>query len=125
MRIGTNRLCCVSSTPGIHECGLANDRPTQGRAFHLQGFYPARMPRLKIKVQLLAGDAIAIGPGKAELLEWLQRTGSISGAAKGMGLSYRRAWLMIDTMNRAFAEPLVTTSHGGAHGGGAMVTPAG
>jgi molybdate transport system regulatory protein len=82
-------------------------------------------PRLKIKVQLMSGEEIALGPGKAELLEWVSRTGSISAAAKSMGLSYRRAWLLIDAMNRCFAAPLVETSHGGAKGGGARVTAAG
>ena len=81
--------------------------------------------RLKIKLQLLLGEDIALGPGKAELLDWLQSTGSISGAAKGMGLSYRRAWSMVDTMNRCFREPLVSTAHGGAKGGGAALTEAG
>ena len=80
---------------------------------------------LKIKLQFLAGDVIAMGPGKAELLEWLERTGSISAAAKAMGLSYRRAWMLVDTMNRCFATPLVETAHGGAKGGGAKVTEAG
>jgi molybdate transport system regulatory protein len=82
-------------------------------------------PRLKIKTQLLLGDEIAMGPGKAELLSWVDRAGSISAAAKGMGLSYRRAWLMVDLMNRCFAAPLVTTAHGGARGGGARLTPEG
>lgn len=82
-------------------------------------------PRLKIKAQLMRGDEIALGPGKAELLEWIDRAGSISGAARGMGLSYRRAWLLIDTMNRCFREPLVATAQGGARGGGASLTPAG
>ena len=80
---------------------------------------------LKIKAQLMRGDDIALGPGKAELLQWIDRAGSISAAARGMGLSYRRAWLMIDTMNRCFRHPLVTTSQGGARGGGAALTPAG
>ena len=78
--------------------------------------------RLKIKVQLLAGGEIAMGPGKAELLDWIGRTGSISAAARSMGVSYRRAWLMLDAMNRGFAEPVVQTAHGGAKGGGATIT---
>lgn len=86
---------------------------------------PRATRKLKIKPQVLVGDEIAFGPGKAELLEWVDRTGSISAAAKGMGLSYRRAWLMVDTMNRCFREPLVTTAHGGAKGGGAALSDAG
>ena len=82
-------------------------------------------PHLKIKAQLMLGGEIALGPGKAELLSWIGAAGSISAAARGMGLSYRRAWLMIDTMNRCFREPLVATSLGGARGGGATLTPRG
>jgi len=63
-----------------------------------------------------------MGPGKAELLEMIIETGSISAAAKRMRMSYRRAWELVDTMNRCFTEPLVITSAGGSHGGGASVT---
>jgi molybdate transport system regulatory protein len=63
-----------------------------------------------------------MGPGKAELLEMIIETGSISAAAKRMRMSYRRAWELVDTMNRCFTEPLVITSAGGSHGGGAAVT---
>ncbi len=79
--------------------------------------------RLKLKAQLIADDAIAIGPGKADLLDAIARTGSISAAGRAMGLSYRRAWLMVDAMNRLFAAPLVQTRKGGA--GGAQLTEAG
>ncbi len=78
-------------------------------------------PRLRI----LFGEAIAMGPGKAELLEHIAATGSISAAARAMGMSYRRAWLLVDTMNRCFRAPLVETSHGGRGGGGARVTALG
>ena len=79
--------------------------------------------RLKLKAQILSGDEIAFGPGKADLLGAIAAHGSISGAARAMGLSYRRAWLMVDTMNRLFAQPLVATSRGGP--GGATLTPEG
>jgi len=68
---------------------------------------------------------IAMGPGKAELLDAIERTGSISAAAREMGMSYRRAWLLVDTMNRAFAEPLVETHPGGGKQAGASLTEAG
>jgi molybdate transport system regulatory protein len=71
----------------------------------------------------LVGDEIAFGPGKADLLDSIKAEGSISAAAKQMGLSYRRAWLMVDAMNRLFRQPLVTTIPGA--GGGASVTLAG
>jgi molybdate transport system regulatory protein len=74
------------------------------------------------KFRILAGDDIAMGPGKSELLAAIDATGSISQAAKQLGMSYRRAWNLVDTMNRCFKEPLVTTATGGDHGGGARVT---
>ncbi|MFA7601712.1 MAG: winged helix-turn-helix domain-containing protein [Novosphingobium sp.] len=80
---------------------------------------------LKIKIQLFCGAEIAMGPGKADLLEAIRRCGSISGAGRDMGMSYRRAWLLVDAMNRCWREPLVETSPGSAHGGGARVTPFG
>jgi molybdate transport system regulatory protein len=63
-----------------------------------------------------------MGPGKGELLEAIGATGSISEAARKLGMSYRRAWLLVDTMNRCFREPVVAAATGGARGGGARVT---
>ena len=83
------------------------------------------MARLKLKLQLYCGDEIAMGPGKADLLEAIQRTGSISAAGRDLGMSYRRAWLLVDTMNRCFVRPLVETQPGGGQNAGARVTPAG
>lgn len=82
-------------------------------------------PRLKLHVRILSNDEIAFGPGKAELLEAIQRTGSISQAAKSMNMSYRRAWQLVDTMNQCFDSALVETQTGGTHGGGAVVTELG
>ena len=82
-------------------------------------------PRLKLHVRILAEEKIAFGPGKAELLEAIQRTGSISQAAKSMNMSYRRAWQLVDTMNQCFHSYLVETQTGGTHGGGALVTELG
>ncbi len=73
----------------------------------------------------MAGDAIALGPGKVDLLEAIDRSGSISQAAKEIELSYRRAWDMVDTMNQCFKKPLVSSSTGGKGGGGATLTPLG
>lgn len=75
-----------------------------------------------LKIRISHGRHIAIGPGKADLLEFINEFGSISAAAKRMGMSYRRAWELVDTMNRCFDQPLVKTSPGGSHGGGAQVT---
>lgn len=83
------------------------------------------VPALKLKAQFTCGGELAIGPGKADLLDAITATGSISAAGRRLGLSYRRAWLMADTMNRCWREPLVATAHGGARGGGARLTPLG
>jgi molybdate transport system regulatory protein len=63
-----------------------------------------------------------MGPGKAELVERIGQTGSISAAARAMGMSYRRAWQLVDALNNSFNEPVVTTATGGSRGGGALVT---
>jgi molybdate transport system regulatory protein len=83
------------------------------------------MARLKLKLQLYCGDEIAMGPGKADLLEAIRRTGSISAAGRDLGMSYRRAWLLVDTMNRCFKTPLVETQPGGGKNAGARVTSEG
>jgi molybdate transport system regulatory protein len=62
------------------------------------------------------------GPGKADLLESIDRLGSISAAAREMEMSYRQAWMLLETMNEAFRGPLVSTSHGGSQRGGAALT---
>ncbi|MEE2995513.1 MAG: LysR family transcriptional regulator [Pseudomonadota bacterium] len=82
----------------------------------MNSFLPA--PRLRI----LLGKTIAIGPGKAELLRLIEDTGSISAAAREMGMSYRRAWTLVETMNGAFRQPVVKAATGGRGGGGARVT---
>ncbi len=78
------------------------------------------MPR--IKVSLIFESGARIGPGKARLLESIRETGSISAAARDMRMSYKRAWVLLDSMNQAFTEPLVTAAPGGAGGGGAVLT---
>jgi molybdate transport system regulatory protein len=80
---------------------------------------------LKLKLQILCGDAIAMGPGKADLLEAISAEGSISGAGRRLGMSYRRAWQLVDLMNRCWVAPLVETSPGSARGGGARLTAEG
>lgn len=84
-----------------------------------------RVPKLQFRLRVVVGDEIAIGPGKIDLLESIGATGSISAAAKAMGMSYRRAWLLVDTMNRCFEMPVVTAEAGGASGGGTRLTPLG
>ena len=82
-----------------------------------------RTPGARLRV-VLEPD-IAIGPGKADILEGIRDTGSIAAAGRRMGMSYKRAWLLVETMNRCFREPLVATSRGGQARGGATLTPTG
>jgi molybdate transport system regulatory protein len=76
--------------------------------------------RLTLRVDF--GTDRAIGPGKVLLLEAIRDTGSISQAGRSLGMSYRRAWLLVDDMNRCFREPVVTAQPGGSQGGGAALT---
>jgi molybdate transport system regulatory protein len=76
--------------------------------------------RLTLRVDF--GTDRAIGPGKVLLLEAIRDTGSISQAGRSLGMSYRRAWLLVDDMNQCFREPVVTAQPGGAQGGGAALT---
>ncbi|MDO8277536.1 MAG: LysR family transcriptional regulator [Burkholderiaceae bacterium] len=82
-------------------------------------------PQVQFRLRIHRGEVIAIGPGKVSLLEAIDRTGSISAAGRELGMSYRRAWLLIDEINQSLKEPAVTTSAGGAHGGGTALTPVG
>lgn len=79
----------------------------------------------QMRLRILLGDLIAFGPGKADLLEAIQASGSISAAGRALGMGYRRAWALVDTMNQCFRSPLVEAAPGGARGGGARVTPFG
>lgn len=86
------------------------------------------MPRqdaLAIKVQLYAGDERAMGPGRADVLEAIAREGSISGAGRRLGMSYRFTWQLVDSMNRCFRTKLVEATPGGTRGGGAALTETG
>lgn len=89
-----------------------------GRRKHkVEGADPA--PRVRIKLHI---DGDAIGPGKVDLLREIERRGGISPAAREMGITYRRAWHLIDTMNSALGNSVVETEIGGAQGGGAQLT---
>ena len=81
--------------------------------------------RLKVQARIMLDDEIAFGPGKADLLDAIEATGSISAAGKQLAMSYRRAWMLVDSMNRCFQQPLVETATGGSHGGGTRLTEAG
>lgn len=78
-----------------------------------------------LTLRVLGAAAPAMGPGKAELIERIQQTGSISAAARAMGMSYRRAWQLVEALNATYRQLVVITAVGGQHGGGAKVTPHG
>lgn len=82
-------------------------------------------PAAIISVRVDLAPSGRLGPGKIDLLEAIEETGSISGAGRSMKMSYRRAWLLVDDLNHMFRQPLVEASTGGAKGGGAHLTPMG
>lgn len=86
---------------------------------------PAMAELATIRIRIAFHENIAIGQGKADLLEAIHRTGSISGAARDLAMSYRKAWLLVDEMNQCFRSPVVLAIKGGLRGGGAQVTPLG
>lgn len=81
------------------------------------------MTTLTLRLDFANGERL--GPGKVALLEEIARTGSISAAGRALGMSYRRAWELVDSLNRTFRGPVVATRHGGERGGGAALTPFG
>lgn len=83
----------------------------------------SRPARISLRVDL--APSRRLGPGKVALLEAVEAAGSISGAGRAMKMSYRRAWLLIDDLNRMFRLPVVEASTGGARGGGARLTATG
>ena len=78
-----------------------------------------------LRIRIVFGEVWMLGPGKADLLERIRDTGSISAAGRTMSMSYKRAWSLVEGMNKAFREPLVESTRGGARGGGARLTEAG
>jgi molybdate transport system regulatory protein len=81
--------------------------------------------RVQFRLRVSKGDDIAVGPGKIDLLEAIGETGSITAAARSLGMSYRRAWLLVDTMNRCFKSAVVEAEAGGKRGGGTQLTALG
>jgi len=76
----------------------------------------------RVRISIVFESGARIGPGKAKLLESIRDTGSISAAARDMGMDYKRAWMLLDSMNQAFTEPVVKATPGGPGGGGAILT---
>jgi len=77
----------------------------------------------RLRLRVVFGPDIVLGPGKADLLEGIRDTGSISAAGRRMKMSYKRAWDLVDALNHYFTEPVIHTSKGGSGGGGASLTP--
>ena len=82
-------------------------------------------PVSQFRLRITHANEIAVGPGKVALLEAIVTTGSITAAAKELRMSYRRAWLLIDSMNHMFKLPVVDAAKGGKQGGGTSVTATG
>lgn len=82
-------------------------------------------PSVQFRMRVYRYADIAVGPGKIALLEAIVEAGSITAAAQRLGMSYRRAWLLVDELNRSLREPAVESAAGGARGGGTLVTPTG
>ena len=80
---------------------------------------------MRLRLRINVGEVIAVGPGKIALLEAIAECGSISAAARRLEMSYRRAWLLVDELNRSLAKPATTTAQGGEQGGGATLTATG
>ena len=85
------------------------------------------MPKVRVlfRLRITRGADIAVGPGKIDLLEAIAEAGSITAAARSLGMSYRRAWLLVDTMNRCFKRPVVEAEADGRRGGGTRLTATG
>jgi molybdate transport system regulatory protein len=81
--------------------------------------------QLQLRIRVRVGDVVAIGPGKIALLAAVREHGSISAAARSLAMSYRRAWLLLDELNRSLARPALVTAQGGRRGGGASITAEG
>lgn len=82
-------------------------------------------PEVRFRMRILQEGTIALGPGKVSLLEAVREHGSISAAARSLNMSYRRAWLLMDELNRALKSPATVSEHGGQSGGGSVLTPVG
>lgn len=82
-------------------------------------------PPLGARLRVVIAPGVGIGPGKAHLLAAIHDTGSISAAGRRLGMSYKRAWYLVETLNGHFGEPLVAATKGGKAGGGARLTPLG
>ena len=82
-------------------------------------------PEVRFRMRIRRGETVALGPGKVELLEAVREHGSISAAARSLDMSYRRAWLLIDELNKSLKSPATVSEQGGQSGGGCVLTEVG
>ena len=90
-----------------------------------EGAKDPKADTVRLMVRVAFGRHGALGPGKMRLIELIDQHGSITAACKEMGMSYRRAWLLVEGLKQAFREPVLTTQQGGVAGGGCRLTPYG
>lgn len=83
------------------------------------------IPPLSLRIRVVQGDDLVLGPGRADLLALIHETGSIAAAGRRMGMSYKRAWQLAESMNATFSAPLIHAAKGGVAGGGAQLTELG
>jgi molybdate transport system regulatory protein len=102
-----------------------SEKPASRRRSKRAAAAPPKPPKPELWIKLIVPGRGQIGPGKIELLRTVERERSISAAARSMNMSYRRAWLLIDQLNRLFDVPVVETHVGGSGRGGASLTPFG
>lgn len=86
---------------------------------------PSSPGLLGLRIRVVEGDDLLLGPGRADLLGFIRETGSIAAAGRRMGMSYKRAWQLAESLNATFREPLILAAKGGVAGGGAQLTPLG
>lgn len=91
----------------------------------MEQFGVMKQSKVSCQIRLMVGKGVGMGPGKAAMLRAIKATRSINAAGKTFGMSYRRAWLLVEELNTLFAGPLVIARRGGAGGGGAEITPLG
>ena len=103
----------------------AKPRPSPELSESASVAHASARPQLRFRARITTGDVIAIGPGKIALLEAIGSTGSITAAAKSLDMSYRRAWMLMDELNRSLRVPAVDSAKGGASGGGSALTASG
>ncbi len=111
-----------SASSGVVAGDMDSDHVAKAERGPSQATTEPRFADARPSLRIDLGEAARLGPGKIALIEAIGETGSISAAGRRLGMSYRRAWLLVDSLNGLFLRPIVIASTGGAHGGGAQLT---